>query len=93
MRAATDARLGQDKARLRVWRLYWIGDHLTSDEMAGKLWQAWQHLLGRPDDAAVVVLYALQPGTAQQADELLTQFTAANFGMIQRQLDQARAAR
>jgi len=90
---AADARLGQDKARLRVWRLYWIGDHLTSDEMAGKLWQAWQHLLGRPDDAAVVVLYALQPGTAQQADELLTQFTAANFGMIQRQLDQARAAR
>ena len=89
----TDAQIGADKAQLRVWRLYWIGDHITSDEMVGKLWQAWQHLLGRPDDAAVIVLYALQPSTAQQADVLLTQFAAANFGMIRGQLAQARAAR
>ena len=90
---AADAQLGQDKARLRVWRLYWIGDHLTSNEMAGKLLQAWQHLLGHPDDAAAIVLYALQPSTAQQADELLAQFAAANFGRIQHQLAQTQAAR
>ena len=89
----TEGPAGQDKPRLRVWRLYWIGDHITSDERMGKLWQAWQHLLGRPDDAAVVVLYALQTSTAQQADALLTQFSAANFGMIQSQLDQAQAKR
>jgi exosortase A len=90
---AAAEQIGQDKARLRVWHLYWIGDHVTSDEMAGKLLQAWQHLLGRPDDAAVIVLYALQPDTARQADVLLAQFAAANFGMIQRQLVQARTAR
>ncbi len=90
---AADAQPGQDKTKLRVWRVYWVGDHITSDEMVGKLWQAWLQLLGRPDDAAVVVLYALQPGTSQQADELLTQFAAANFGMIQRQLALAQATR
>ena len=90
---AVDAQLGLDKARLRVWRLYWIGDHLTSNDMAGKLLQAWQHLLGRPDDAAAIILYALQPSTAEQADKLLSQFAAANFGMIQHQLVQVQAAR
>ena len=88
-----DTRRGMDQGRLRVWRLYWIGGYLTANDIKGKLLQAWQQVLGRPDDAAVVVLYTFQTATDQQADQTLAAFTDANFSMIERQLNQARATR
>ena len=88
-----ETRGGIDRGRLRVWRLYWIGGNLTSNDIRGKLLQAWQQVLGRPDDAAVIVLYTPQTATDQQADLTLAAFADANFSMIERQLNQARAAR
>lgn len=49
---------GGQAPRLRVWQVYWInGRPLVSDWQA-KLYGALQMLLGRGDDAAVVLVYA-----------------------------------
>jgi exosortase A len=85
---ATDAA----RQHLTVWRLYWIGGYLTSNDIVAKLHQAWQRVRGEPDDAAAILLYADAPVDAD-AERLLTDFIAANFGPLQQLLTQARASR
>lgn len=62
--AALSVAIGTGNAapRLRAWHLYWInGKPWTSDWLA-KLYGAWQSLLGKGDDAAVLILYADKAG-------------------------------
>lgn len=89
---AAEGMTGSVRQRLTVWRLYWIGGHLTSNDVVAKLYQAWLNLRGEPDDAAAITLYADVANDAD-AERLLTGFVDANFNPLQRLLTQARSGR
>jgi exosortase A len=74
---------------LVVWQLYWVNDRLTSSDVWAKLHGAWARLMGRGDDAAVLVLYARR-GQRDDAAALLEQFAAVNLPALQAQLRQVR---
>ena len=76
--------------RLRVWQVYWVAGKLTSSDSWAKVLAATDRLLGRGDDAAVVVLYASddQPGGGEAA---LNSFMGANLGAIVAQLQAIRS--
>lgn len=75
--------------RLRVWQIYWIAGTLTSSDHWATLVGAANRLLGRGDDAAVVVFYttADQPG---EGESELRSFVGANLGAIVSQLEAVR---
>jgi exosortase A len=89
---AAEGMTGSARQRLTVWRLYWIGGHLTSNDVVAKLYQAWLSLRGEPDDAAAITLYASAANDAD-AERLLAGFVDANFEGLQRVLTQARSGR
>ena len=68
--------------RLIAWKVYWINGRLTSSDAVAKVHGAVGRLLGRGDDAAVIVLYAPQdqPGGA---DAALQGFAQANVSAIE----------
>jgi exosortase A len=69
---------GSRAPRVRVWQVYWInGRPLVSDWQA-KLHGALQSLLGRGDDAAVVLVYA-DKATAGADDALIRGFLSRNW--------------
>jgi exosortase A len=82
---------GEPEQRLRVWQFYWVGGKLTSSDYEAKVHAAVDRLLGHGDDAAAIVLYAIedQPGGARAA---LEAFARANLGAIVAQLRSARDA-
>lgn len=82
---------GAPEQRLRVWQLYWVGGKLTASDHWAKVYAAVDRLLGRGDDAAVIVVYT-EEGQAGGARALLESFTRANVGAIVGQLRQARDA-
>ena len=81
--------------RLRVWQLYWVGGELTTSDARAKLWLAYNRLLGRGDDGAVVLIHTpLSQGDAvAKADALLGAFVSSHFGSLRAALDAARASR
>lgn len=83
---------GDNKRRLTVWQLYWVGGHLTASDAQAKLWQAWLAMRGEPDDAAAVHVSSTLPDDAAAAAQLRA-FVGENFDMLQRTLMQARAGR
>jgi exosortase A len=70
---------------LRVWQMYWVGGIITASDYRAKLLGAMDRLSGRGDDAAVIVLYAIDD-PAGEGDAVLTAFTRANLGTIMAQL-------
>ncbi len=76
-----------DEQRLVVWQWYWIGGWWTSDDRLAKAYGALQRTLGRGDDSAVVVVYALQQKGAEAA---LRAFVRANLAPLQDFLQGAR---
>ena len=80
---------GSLEQRLRVWQLYWVGDRLTASDHWAKVYAAGDRLLGRGDDAALIVLYAdeVTPGAARAT---LEAFARAELGVIVEQLRKAR---
>lgn len=89
---AAEGTTGTVRQRLTVWRLYWIGGYLTSNDVVAKLYQAWLKLRGEPDDAAAIVLYADLANDAD-AERLLAGFVDANFDPLNRVLHQAASSR
>ncbi len=85
--------LGQTaEARLNVWRIYWVNGTLTSSDALAKAYGAWYRLLGRGDDAAVVIVYTRK--TAGEAgDSVLEAFLQANGVVVQQVLERTRARR
>ncbi len=75
---------------LTVWRVYWIGGHVTGSEVMAKVWQAWLRVQGEPDDAAAVILYG-DASTDELGDRLLQRFIGTNFELLQSVLADARA--
>ncbi len=48
--------------RLRVWTVYWIGGHYTTSDVRARLTLAFNRLIGRGDDAAVLFIYTPAAG-------------------------------
>ncbi len=94
LRGSTDAS-AVAAPRLRVWQLYWVGGELSTSDARAKLWLAFNRLLGRGDDGAVVLIYTPLPEgePMAKADALLGAFVSSHFGALRAALDAARAAR
>jgi exosortase A len=77
--------------RLVVWQVYWVAGKLTASDHWAKVLAATDRLLGRGDDAAVVIFYAAEdrPGDGKAG---LRAFTEANLTAIVAQLQATRAA-
>ena len=79
-----------ERQRLTVWRAYWIGDRLVTNDVQAKLLQAWLKIQGQPDDAAAILLYSTL-ADAPAANQQLSGFASANLGPLLQALSQARA--
>jgi exosortase A len=80
---------GAPEQRLRVWQLYWVGDRLTANDYLAKIYAVGDRLLGRGDDAAVVVLYTDEREMGD-ARALLRSFAEANLTLLVDQLRETR---
>lgn len=78
--------------QLLVWQIYWIHGRWTSSDYAAKVYSAAYQLLGKGDDAAVVVVYARRD-RGEAADHALGAFLAANGAAIDMALRHAAAGR
>lgn len=72
---------GEDALRLRVLQVYWINGELLTSDWRAKLAGVWQNLIGRGDDAAVVIVYA-DKAQAGSDDALLREFLHANWATL-----------
>jgi len=72
---------------LRVWQTYWIDGRLTTSDHVAKALTTLSRLLGRGDDGAVLIFYALEdePGAAVPALQALV---AASLPVLRTQLRQ-----
>ncbi len=88
--------------RLRVRQLYWVNGHLTASDSQAKVLGALYRLLGRGDDAAVIVLFTASPtatsaaapasaqDSADNAEAVLDAFARANLPAIEALLQRTR---
>jgi exosortase A len=67
--------------RLRVWYIYWMNGRLFTSDWQAKLYGAWQTLLGRGDDAAVVIVYT-DKAAAGTDDVPLREFLHQNWAAL-----------
>ncbi|MBW8891370.1 MAG: exosortase A [Burkholderiales bacterium] len=67
--------------RLRAWQVYWINGRPFTSDWQAKAYGAWQSLLGRGDDAAVVIVYADKAEVGPD-DALLRDFLRANWATL-----------
>ncbi len=88
----SDGSVESKKPKLTVWRVYWLGDRFARRDAEAKLLQAWQAILGEPDDGAAIHLVSTLPDDAA-AKQLLETFVSENFAMLERALVQAKASR
>jgi len=78
--------------RLTVWKLYWIGGTLTSNDIEAKWLAARNRLLGRGDDSAAIVVFT--PGTpANGVGAKLESFMDDNLNAIDAQLKRVMRSR
>jgi exosortase A len=67
--------------RLMVWQYYWINGTLTSSDYLAKAYGALYRLVGRGDDAAVIVVYTPK-GQAGDAEAVLESFLTTNYAAV-----------
>jgi exosortase A len=79
------------KRKTLVWQTYWIDGQWTSSDVKGKLVGAFSRLMGRGDDAALVLLYA-DEADPKRAEASLTRFAATGLPEVRKRLEAARAA-
>ncbi|OIP15637.1 MAG: exosortase A [Comamonadaceae bacterium CG_4_9_14_3_um_filter_60_33] len=80
-----------DTMRLTVWQIYWVNGKLTSSDILAKAYGAFYRLLGRGDDAAVIVLYTPK-GAGDEGKVHLRAFLQDNAAAITALLAQTRQA-
>ncbi|HSO43924.1 MAG TPA: exosortase A [Rhodoferax sp.] len=78
-----------NNARLTVWQVYWVNGRLTSSDILAKAYGAFYRLLGRGDDAAVIVLYTPK-GEGLEGHARLQAFVQDNAAAIMALLEQTR---
>ncbi|MCF8154372.1 MAG: exosortase A [Rhodoferax sp.] len=69
------------RGALRVWQVNWVNGSLTHSDHLAKAIGAFYRLIGRSDDAAVIVIYTPE-GIAGQGDAALASFLADNYAAI-----------
>ncbi len=72
---------GSRAPRLRVWQTYWINGRPFVSDWQAKLYGALQRMLGRGDDAAVVLVY-VDKAAAGAEDALLKDFLRTHWGAL-----------
>jgi exosortase A len=80
---------GDSEPRLAVWKVYWVGDRLTASDSLAKFFGTIDRLLGRGDDAAVILIYSRE-GAPGEATALLESFARAHLDAVVAQLRQTR---
>lgn len=80
LKGSASARMPEGE-RLVAWQFYWINGALTSSDYAAKAYSALYRLIGRGDDAAVIVIYTGKD-QAGGADAVLNSFLTGNFAAI-----------
>ena len=65
---------------------------MTASDYLAKVYSAVYRLMGRGDNSAVIVLYAVNDN-ASSAEATLESFLTANYGAIDTLLQQAKASR
>ena len=85
-------RPSNERHRVTVWRLYWLGGPTAHDDVRAKLLQGWQAMRGLPDDGAAIHLVS-SLADAAAAEQQLAAFVRENFTMLTRTLAQARESR
>jgi len=92
--AGVQTRLRGAAGSLTVWHWYWVGGRWTARREEAKILQAITHLLGRGDDAAVVVIHSEASGDGRDVSpERLGAFAREMLPAIESVLRQARAQR
>jgi len=72
---------GSRAPRLRVWQIYWINGRPFISDWQAKLYGAWQRLLGRGDDAAVLLIY-VNKAAAGADDAMLKDFLRMHWAAL-----------
>jgi exosortase A len=90
--SAIETKLRGRSTSLLVWRWYWVDGQYIVNPYWGKLLQAKSRLLGRGDDAAIVIIYAPYDDRPQVAEQALKDFVGAMLPAITRSLEYARRA-
>jgi exosortase A len=72
---AIQTRLRSSSSGLAIWHWYWAGERWTALLEVVKAFQALDKLLGRGDDAAVVVLYTQSDSERRGIDKGLQEFS------------------
>ena len=72
---------GSSAPRLRIWQTYWINGKPFASDWQAKLYGAVLSLLGRGDDAAVVIVYVDKPAAGPD-DQWLRDFLRANWATL-----------
>jgi EpsI family protein len=85
-----EARVTRGPVNLLAWQWYWVDGMYTTNAYWAKVLQARSLLMGRPDDAAVVIAYASDPGTAGEGRRVLDEFVGAMLPAITRSIEYAR---
>lgn len=67
--------------RLLVWQLYWINGTLTASDYLAKVHGAYDRLMGRGDDSAVIIVYTRKDQPAG-AEAVLQSFFSTNYEAI-----------
>lgn len=76
-------------SRLVAWQIYWVNGTWTASDTLAKVWGAFYRLIGRGDDAAVVIAYT-HKGEEGAGDAALSAFMQANAGAIEALLQSTR---
>ncbi len=82
--------LAQDQQRLLGWYWYWTGNSFTTNSYVAKAHLAFNRLLMRPDDSAVVVVFAPFSGRPEEAATAMQQLLQDALPVIRQQLEAAR---
>ena len=90
--SAIETKLRGQSTSLLVWRWYWVDGQYIVNPYWGKLLQAKSRLLGRGDDAAIVIVYAPYDERPLDAEQALKDFVGAMLPAITRSLEYARRA-
>jgi exosortase A len=85
-------RPGQRRARLTVWRLYWVNGHWVGSDVQAKLVGALTRLQGQGDDGAALVLWT-DADTPEQADAKLRAFARDQLPALYELLQRTRSQR
>ena len=88
--SAIETKLRGRSTNLLVWRWYWVDGQYIVNPYWGKLLQAKSRLLGRGDDAAIVIVYAPYDERPQDAEQALRDFVGTMLPAITRSLEYAR---